>query len=76
MAVEVRYPESNPVAEAVAKLREELRINGFVFGCLFMAELHEDGVNFGLFFAEGLPPTARKSLLEDLQTALDEAKKL
>jgi hypothetical protein len=64
------------VAAIINQLRIDLQKNGFVFGCLFMAERHADGLNFGIFFPDRMPADYRLGMLDDLQAALTEARKL
>lgn len=73
---QVNYSAEHPLTRIVNNLRNDLLDNGFVFGCMFLGEVHDSGVNFGLFFPDKLPASVRKSLLDDLQIALNEARKL
>lgn len=72
----VQYPEKHPVSSIISKMRAELLTQGFVFGALFLGELHSNGINFGLFFSDQMPIQARKQMLDDLESSLDAARKL
>ena len=62
--VAISYPSSHPASQIMNKLRKDLDSQGFSFGCLFMAERHQDGSNYGLFFADGMKMTRYELLTE------------
>lgn len=64
----------NQLERIVSDLRTDLATTtDWAFGALFIG--HKDGKDFGLIFARDMPQEARMSLLEDLQSVIDHARK-
>lgn len=69
----IKYPGSNPLSQIINKLREDLLDAGYAYGAMFLCDVRSRDV--GIFFPEGMPQHARMAMLDDMQEALNVARK-